>query len=89
MAIWARVAGFSGQYWRGSVEADGSPIPILEPINTISNSHPCKRVETATWDAPSFPRGPLRIPGRNIWNHYLDKNRFDLIRDDTNYLSAP
>ncbi len=47
--------------------------------------HVGKRVETATWWIPKSPRGQLRLPGRNIWNHCLDKSQFDLIRDDTDY----
>ena len=61
--------------------ADTDLLPALEDAANVG-----KRVETATWDTPSLSRGPLRIPGRNIWNHYLDKNRFDLVRDDTDYL---
>lgn len=62
--------------------ADTDLLPALEDAANIG-----KRVETATWWVPKAPRGPLKVPGRNVWNHYLDKGRFDLVRDDTDYLA--
>ncbi len=62
--------------------ADTDLLPALEDAIRVD-----KRVETVTWGSPRTPRGPLRIPGRNIWNHYLDKSQFDLVRDDTDYLT--
>ncbi|MCQ3810802.1 MAG: NYN domain-containing protein [Acidimicrobiia bacterium] len=64
--------------------ADTDLLPALEDAASVG-----KRVETATWGTPGLSRGPLRIPSRNIWNHYLDKSLFDLVRDDTDYLSEP
>jgi len=48
-----------------------------------------KRVETATWWAPPQPQRALRIPVRSLWNHYLDADDFDAVRDDTDYLALP
>ena len=64
--------------------ADTDLLPALEDAASVG-----KRVETATWGTPGLSRGPLRIPGLNTWNHYLDKSLFNLVRDDTNYLSQP
>lgn len=64
--------------------ADTDLLPALEDAASVG-----KRVETATWGTQGLSRGPLRIPGRNTWNHYLDKSLFDLVRDDTDYLSQP
>ncbi len=64
------------------VSADTDLLPALEDAVSVG-----KRVETATWWVPKSPRGPLRVPGRRIWNHYLDRSRFDLVRDHTDYLS--
>ncbi|MCY3861548.1 MAG: NYN domain-containing protein [bacterium] len=60
--------------------SDSDFVPALEDA-----VHVGKRVETATWWIPKSPRGQLRLPGRNIWNHCLDKSQFDLVRDDTDY----
>lgn len=60
--------------------ADSDFFPALEDA-----VHVGKRVETATWWIPKSPRGQLRLPGRKIWNHCLDKSQFDLARDDTDY----
>lgn len=62
--------------------ADTDFIPALEDAAAVG-----KRVETATWWTPKSPRGPLRVPGRNIWNHNLGKGLFDVVRDDTDYLA--
>ena len=64
--------------------ADSDFVPALEDA-----VHVGKRVETATWWIPKSPRGQLRLPGRNIWNHCLDKSQFDLVRDDTDYSADP
>ncbi len=64
--------------------ADSDLLPAVE--------HPLaakKRVETATWWARKSPRGQLRVPSRKIWNHNLDKSKFDIVRDDTDYLALP
>ena len=48
-----------------------------------------KRVETACWWKPKSPRGQLTVPSRKIWNHNLDEGKFNLVRDDTDYLAVP
>ncbi len=62
--------------------ADSDFVPALEDAVNVG-----KRVETATWWIPKSPRGQLRLPGRNVWNHCLDKSQFNLVRDDTDYLA--
>ena len=46
-----------------------------------------KRVETATWHSRALPTGPLKAPHRKLWNHWLDRQRFEYVRDDTDYLT--
>lgn len=62
--------------------ADTDFLPALEDAASVG-----KRVETATWWAPKSSRGPLRVPGRNIWNHNLGEDLFGVVRDDTDYLT--
>ena len=64
--------------------ADSDLKPALEDAANLG-----KRVETATWSGPFSNRGPLRVEGHKLWNHYLDQTHFDLVRDDTDYLAAP
>ena len=61
--------------------ADTDLLPAIEDALNVG-----KRVETATWGAPRTPGGPPRIKGRPLWNHYLGKDQFELVRDDTDYL---
>lgn len=63
--------------------ADTDLIPALEDALRVS-----KRIETAAWGSPGNSSGPLRVKGRNLWNHYLNQTHFDLVRDDTDYLTA-
>lgn len=62
--------------------ADTDLMPALEDAVSVG-----KRIETATWIGPFSNRGPLRVRGRKLWNHYLDQTHFDLVRDDTDYLA--
>ena len=64
--------------------ADTDFLPAVEHALAVN-----KRVETATWWTPKSPRGQLKVPNRNIWNHNLDKGKFDQVRDDTDYLTTP
>ena len=64
--------------------ADTDFLPAVEHALAVR-----KRVETATWWAPKSPRGQLKVPNRNIWNHNLDRSKFDSVRDDTDYLIVP
>ena len=66
------------------VSADSDLLPAIEEAVRIG-----KRVETATWWTAPRPRRALRIPGRALWNHYLDADDFDAVRDDTDYLASP
>ena len=66
------------------VSADSDLIPAMEVALGED-----KRVETATWFSPTLSRRPLTVAGRRIWNHRLDRQRFEYVRDDTNYLTRP
>ncbi len=63
--------------------ADADLLPAVEHALATG-----KRVETVSWWKPKSPRGQLTVPDRNIWNHNLDENKFNLVRDDTDYLAA-
>ena len=85
MALDISIGARSNRYEVAVVaSADTDLLPALEDAAGVG-----KRVETATLGTPGSSHGPLRIPGRNIWNHYLDRSLFDLVRDDTDYLSQP
>ena len=64
--------------------ADTDLVPALEAAVRIG-----KRIETATWLGPGENRGALRVKQRNLWNHYLDRSHFELVRDNINYLTPP
>lgn len=66
------------------VSADTDLLPAIEEAVRVG-----KRVETATWWASPEPQKALRIPGRALWNHYLDDAAFAAVRDDTDYLAQP
>ena len=60
--------------------ADSDLIPAIEVALDED-----KRVETATWFSPTLSRRPLTVAGRHMWNHRLDRQRFEHVRDDTDY----
>jgi hypothetical protein len=64
------------------VSADTDLVPALEQALQSG-----VRVETATWRGPNGSNRPLRVDGRNLWNHTLARNEyeFDRVRDDTDY----
>lgn len=47
-----------------------------------------KRVETAMWRSPSVPHHRWKVPGRRLWNHALDADCFEQVREDTDYTRA-
>lgn len=63
------------------VSADTDLIPAIEVALQAG-----KRVETATWSSRALRIKPLTVAGWRIWNHRLDEQRFEYVRDDTNYL---
>ena len=62
--------------------ADTDLLPALEEALQAG-----KRVETASWSGPAAAFTGLRLPGRSIWNHRLDREHFELVRDTTDYLA--
>ncbi|WP_419837646.1 NYN domain-containing protein [Candidatus Poriferisodalis sp.] len=66
------------------VSADTDLLPAIEEAVRVG-----KRVETATWWASPEPQRALRIPGRHLWNHYLDAADFAAVEDATDYLAQP
>ena len=85
MALDIAIGAIRNSYDIGIVAtADADLLPAVEHA-LVAN----KRVETATWWAPKSSRGQLKVPNRNLWNHNLDKGKFDQVRDDTDYLTTP
>ncbi len=64
------------------VSADTDLIPAVDVALQAG-----KRVETATWHSRALPTSPLRASARKLWNHWLDRQRFEYVRDDTDYLA--
>jgi len=64
------------------VSADTDLIPAIDVALQTG-----KRVETATWHSRALPIRPLKASAGNLWNHWLDRKRFDYVRDDTDYLT--
>ena len=64
------------------VSADTDLIPAIDVALQAG-----KRVETATWHSRALPTSPLRASDRRLWNHWLDRQRFEYVRDDTDYLT--
>ena len=63
--------------------ADSDLLPALEQVVGLGY-----RVETATWVGSGVSRGPLRIPGCDLWNHRLERLHFDQVCDNTDYLAG-
>ena len=64
------------------VSADTDLIPAIEVALRAG-----KRVETATWSSRALRTKPLTATGSRIWNHWLDRQRFEYVRDNTDYLA--
>lgn len=64
------------------VSADTDLIPAIDVALQAG-----KRVETAAWHSRALLASPLRASGRKLWNHRLDRQRFEYVRDDTDYLT--
>lgn len=63
--------------------ADTDLLPALEEVLQAG-----KRVETASWSVPAAAFTALRLPGRSIWSHHLDRDHFELVRDTTDHLAG-
>ena len=64
------------------VSADTDLIPAIDAALQAG-----KRVETATWHSRALPISPLRASVGKLWNHWLDRQRFEHVRDDTDHLA--
>jgi uncharacterized LabA/DUF88 family protein len=63
---------------------DTDLVPALNALveGPVARSSGWPRVEVMTW-APNQKR--LRLPGRRIWCHNLDRQHYERVRDRTNY----
>lgn len=66
------------------VSADSDLLPAIE-VALGAGRH----IETAMWWSPDDPHRRLRVPNRQLWNHRLDAQRFEYLRDDTDYATKP
>lgn len=64
------------------VSADTDLVPAIDVALQAG-----KRVETATWHSRALLTSPLKASVRKLWNHRLDRQRFEYVRDDTDYLT--
>lgn len=67
------------------VSGDTDLIPALEYALGVG-----KRIETAMWWDREYRHRQLKLPGsqRRLWNHRLDRQRFEYVRDGTDYTIA-
>lgn len=62
------------------VSADTDLIPALE---LVIRKHSPKTVEVASWGG--LERRRLRVPGQNVWCHWLDQTIYNAVADTTDY----
>jgi len=62
------------------VSADTDLLPAVEAVLDVG-----KRIEVTAWRPDKGWGSRLRLPGRNIWCHWLGHADFDRVRDDTDY----
>ena len=62
--------------------ADTDLVPALDEALRAG-----KRVETASWFRPEPGFATLTVPGHRVWNHRLDHEHFERVRDTTDYLA--
>ena len=59
---------------------------ILPAIEYVAGKFPKERtVEVAAWSSPPANR-PLKLGGATMWCHFLDRDDFEMVRDDTVYV---
>ena len=62
--------------------ADSDIIPAIEEVHLRTNV----RIEVAAWQADSRRRRQrLSLPGSNLWCHWLRREDYERVRDDTDY----
>ena len=64
------------------VSADTDLIPAIDAALQAG-----KRVETATWHSRALPISPLKPSVGKLWNHWMDRQCFEHVRDDTDHLA--
>ena len=63
---------------------DSDLIPAIEEVQSQTRV----RIEIVAWRGGQRWR-PLAIPGRRVWCHWLPRDDYEHVRDDTNYAIKP
>lgn len=61
---------------------DTDLVPALEYV--VRHLSPSKRIEVTAWRSPAA-RGRLSVPGVNVWCHWLDATKYQMVADPTDY----
>lgn len=78
------VMAVRGEYDVGILmSTDTDLVPALEAV-TMLNGDPHPRAEVAAWSTGGSS-GRLRVPGRNLWCHWLDLSDYHAIADMRDY----
>ena len=60
---------------------------LVPAVEEVLDSEGSALVEVAGWRSERY-RQRLSIPGRNLWCHWLTREDYDRVRDDTDYTSS-
>ena len=79
----------SGDFDVGVILSTDSDLePALEAVARMGWQRG-PRCEVAAWRAPDSGRRRLSLPGWRLWCHWLDRDDFEAVRDDTDYNIGP
>ena len=80
----------SGAYDVGVLmSTDSDLLPALESVAALGG-RPHPRCEVAAWTRAGVGARRLRPHGAHVWCHWLDRDDFETVRDDTDYnVGAP
>lgn len=62
--------------------------PALEAVTRLAG-RPYPRAEVAAWSGDQMHNRRLSISTAKLWCHWLDKNAYETVRDDTDYSEPP
>ncbi len=64
------------------VSTDTDLVPAIEAVSDLQRAWGAPRIEVACW---TVLRKRLRLSGRPLWAHHLERADYDLVRDPTDY----
>lgn len=59
---------------------DSDLLPAIEQVRALG-----KRCEVAAWSGRGGHRSRLRLPGEELWCHWLDSSDYEMVEDTTDY----